>query len=90
MVLEVVSASLVEKDTETLPDLYWRAGVPEYWLVDARTDRLEFDIFRHEPAGYAAVRKQAGWLKSRVFGQSFRLARQLDDAGNPEYSLAAR
>jgi hypothetical protein len=35
-------------------------------------------------------RKQVGWLKSRVFGKSFRLSRQLDDARNPEYSLSAR
>jgi hypothetical protein len=33
MVLEVVSASSVEKDKETLPDFYWRAGIPEYWLA---------------------------------------------------------
>ena len=90
MVLEIVSASSVEKDTVTLPGLYWRAGIPEYWLVDARAARLEFEIFRHESNGYAAVRKQAGWLKSRVFGRSFRLSSQADDEGNPEYSLAAR
>ena len=58
--------------------------------MDARADGLEFDIFRHESGGYTAVRKQGGWLKSRVFGKSFRLSRQLDDAGNPEYSLSAR
>src|SRR5271169_4627478 len=45
MVLEIVSSSSVEKDTVTLPDLYWRAGIPEYWLVDARSSRPQFDIF---------------------------------------------
>jgi Uma2 family endonuclease len=85
-----VSASSVEKDSEILPELYWRAGIPEYWLVDARKARLEFDIFRHEPDRYKAVRKQAGWIKSRVLGKSFHLARQIDDAGNPEYNLAVR
>ena len=54
MVLEVVSASSVEKDKVTLPDLYWRAGIPEYWVVDARADRLEFDIFRRGSDGYVA------------------------------------
>ena len=39
---------------------------------------------------YLAVRKQVGWMKSRVLGRSFRLSRHVDDAGNPEYSLAAR
>jgi Uma2 family endonuclease len=90
MVLEVVSVSSVVKDTETLLDLYWQAGIPEYWLADARKARLEFDIFRREPDGYAAVRKQAGWIKSRVFGRSFRLSRLIDDAGNPEFSLSTR
>jgi Uma2 family endonuclease len=90
MVLEIVSSSSVEKDTITLPDLYWRTGIPEYWLVDARSARLQFDIFRHEPDGYAAVRKQGGWLKSQVFGRTFRLSRRIDDEGNPEYSLLTR
>jgi Uma2 family endonuclease len=90
MVLEIVSASSFEKDTLTLRDLYWRAGIPEYWLADAREDRLAFAIFRHRSDGYAAVRGQAGWLKSHVFGRSFCLARHIDDAGNPEYSLSVR
>ncbi len=90
MVLEVVSASSVEKDTETLRDLYWRARILEYWLVDARADRLEFSIHRHDSNGYTAVRKQAGWIKSRVFDRSFRLTRQIDDVGNPEFSLSSR
>jgi hypothetical protein len=90
MVLEIVSASSVDKDTERLFDLYRRAGIPEYWLVDARSDRLEFDIFRHGAGGYVGTRKQGGWLKSGVFGKSFRFSRHLDDMGNPEYSLSVR
>src|SRR5262249_36027312 len=46
MVLEVVSASSVVKDTVTLRALYWRAGIREYWLVDTRGDQLKFDILR--------------------------------------------
>jgi hypothetical protein len=87
---EIVSASSVEKDKETLLDLYWRAAIPEYWIVDARTDRLEFDIFRHTVGGYVATPRQAGWLKSNIFGKSFRLTRRLDDTGNPEYTLSVR
>src|SRR5262249_55628153 len=44
MVLEVVSPKSVEKDTEVLPDLYWKAGVREYWLVDPRGEPPTFDI----------------------------------------------
>jgi Uma2 family endonuclease len=90
MVLEVVSNSSVLKDTVTLVDQYGRAGIPEYWLVDARGERLEFDIFRMTPDGFLATRKQAGWLKSQVFGKSFLLTRRLDDSENPEYTLSVR
>jgi Uma2 family endonuclease len=90
MVLEIESASSVKKDMETLRELYWQAGITEYWLVDARRDRLEFSILRHQAAGYRAARQQAGWVKSRVFERSFRLTRRLDEAGNPDYSLSIR
>lgn len=90
MVLEVVSASSVEKDTETLRELYWQAGITEYWLVDARADRLNFTILRREAGGYVAARKQAGWVKSRVFHRGFRLTCRPDDTGNPEYRLSVR
>jgi Uma2 family endonuclease len=90
MVLEIVSAGSAEKDTQTLRDLYWRAGITDYWLVDARADNLEFTILRHTSDGYAAARKQAGWIKSRVFHRSFRLTSRPDDNGNPDYSLSVR
>jgi Uma2 family endonuclease len=90
MVLEVVSASSVEKDTVVLRELYWQAGVPEYWLVDARGERLQFDILRRRPDGYVETRTQAGWLKSAVFGKSFRLSSSLDELGHPEYTLSVR
>jgi Uma2 family endonuclease len=90
MVLEVVSASSVAKDTDVLLDLYWRAGIPEYWLVDARREPLQFDIHRHSGKGYTHVRKQGGWMKSNVFGKSFRLSQSGDERGHPEYTLEIR
>jgi Uma2 family endonuclease len=90
MVLEIVSPSSVEKDTETLFDLYWRAGIPEYWLVDARGESLEFNIYQRGPRGYGPTRRQGGWLKSKVFGKSFRLIRQADVLGHPEYTLEVK
>lgn len=89
MVLEILSASSVIKDTETLRDLYWQAGISEYWLVDARK-KLQFDVLRHAADGYVAVRKQNGWMKSHVFGLSFKLTRRTDEMGNPEYVLDVR
>ena len=90
MVLEIVSASSVEKDTETLRTLYWKAGIREYWLVDARGDKLTFDILRHAAKGYIATPKTSGWTKSAVFGKSFRLRRTKDEQGNPELTLETK
>jgi Uma2 family endonuclease len=90
MVLEVVSASSVKKDKVTLPELYWKAGITEYWLVDARGGRLEFDIFHPGSKGFLAIRRQSGWVRSNVFGASFRLLRKPDKRGNPRYSLLVR
>jgi hypothetical protein len=90
MVLEIVSPKSVRKDTAVLRDLYWRAGIPEYWLVDARGESPRFDIFRRTARGYVATRRQDGWLKSAVFGRAFQLTRQTDPLGHPLYTLAIR
>jgi Uma2 family endonuclease len=90
MVLEIISASSVHKDNVLLRQAYWEAGIREYWLVDARGESIRFDIFRYTPKGYVATRKQAGWLKSAVFGKSFRLSQRVDPLGHPEYTLAVR
>lgn len=91
MVLEVVSPTSEHKDTVLLRDLYWRAGVREYWLADARGDELGFDLLKHGRKGFTATRRQAGgWLPSAVFGKSFRLTQQTDPLGVPVYSLDVR
>ncbi len=90
MVLEVISPSSEEKDVEVMPKLYWQAGIPEYWLIDVRGDRLDFRILRRAAKGYAAVRARGGWLKSAAFGRSFRLARQADALGYPQYTLSIK
>ena len=68
----------------------WKAGVREYWLVDARKELLQFDILRHTSRGYVATRKRDGWMKSAVFGKSFRLTQQPNGMGHPDYTLAVR
>ncbi len=90
MVLEVVSKSSVYKDTDRLLELFFRAGIPEYWLVDARNDAIQFDIFRPGRKGYSAVRKVAGYAKSLVFGKSFRFTSALDESSEPEFTLLVR
>jgi len=90
MVLEVVSPSSVQKDTEILREVYGELGVEEYWLVYARGESLEFDILRRGTKGYVPSRKSGGWLKSNVFGASFRLTRKTNEMGHPEFTLAVR
>jgi Uma2 family endonuclease len=87
MVLEVVSTYSVRKDTKILRNLYWRAGIPEYWLVDARKTPLQFDILRWSERGYSATRRKQGWLKSKVFDRSFLLETKPDRLGNPQFLL---
>jgi Uma2 family endonuclease len=90
MVLEVVSTGSVRKDTERLRQLYWKAGVREYWLVDARQEPLRFDILRHTTKGYTPTRKQGGWVRSAVLGKAFHLMRQADELGHPRFNLEMR
>lgn len=90
MVLEVVSKNSVQKDTVVLPELYWKAGIPEYWLVDTRDEEPTLDIRRHAARKYVSRRTQAGWLKSAVFGQAFQLRRQAGAHGFSQYTLAIR
>ena len=90
MVLEIVSATSVRKDTKVLRDLYERAGIPEYWLIDARQAPASFDILRLAKKGYVGVRTQAGFLKSALFGKSFRLVQGCDEHDLPEFKLEVR
>src|SRR5206468_3586568 len=86
MALEVVSPGSVKKDTVDLVDVYWQAGIPEYWLVDPRGGGTpQFTIYAHTPRGYKPVRPAGGWRKSAVFGVAVRLGHSTDDLGLPTY-----
>jgi Uma2 family endonuclease len=87
MVLEVVSTRSVRKDTKVLRGLYAKAGIPEYWLVDARKDPPQFDVLHWTGRGYTATRRKQGWLKSKVFGRSFLLESRPDRLGNSQFLL---
>jgi Uma2 family endonuclease len=89
-VLEVVSPSSIRKDSELLPEAYYKAGIPEFWLVDARGDHLEFTIYRHGKQAYEAIEPQEGWSTSHVFRRQFRLERELDEVGGWIYKLHVR
>jgi Uma2 family endonuclease len=90
MVLKVMSPSSVGKDDVILRGLYWKAGVPEFWLVDVRSERVRFEILRHASRSYAHTKAQKGWLRSEVFEREFRLSRQVNRLGDPQYTLSVR
>jgi hypothetical protein len=68
----------------------WPAGIREYWLVDVRGDREQFDILRYTSRGYVPVPKKGGWPKSAVLGKSFRLRVGTNRFGHPAYALEVR
>ena len=77
IIVEIVSDSSVRKDLERLPPLYASAGVPELWLVDARGEKLRFDIHELQEGRYVPIAADAeGWVRSPRLGHLFRLIRQ--------------
>jgi Uma2 family endonuclease len=88
--LEIVSDSSVKKDKQDLRDSYHKAGVREYWIIDARGDQIEFQILHWRKSGYAAAPRKAGWQRSRIFGRGFKLTRSRDRRGGWRYTLASK
>jgi Uma2 family endonuclease len=89
-VLEVVSLNSVQKDTQQLRLAYHRAGIREYWLIDARGDKVSFQVLYRRKGKYTAAPLKEGWQRSRVFGRSFRLERTAGRRGLWRYTLHVR
>jgi len=85
-VLEIVSDSSVQKDTVKLRHAYFQAGIPEYWLIDARGNVVSFDVLGPGTDGYEPTPVEDGWRFSQAFGRAFRLERR-QDAFGWEYTL---
>jgi Uma2 family endonuclease len=91
LIVEIVSDDSVHKDTEVLPPLYARAGVPELWLTDARGKEIDFQILTLEDGGYVPMQPDAdGWLDSPRLGLSFRLTRYRTPFSTWSYTLEQR
>ncbi len=85
--LEILSPSSRRKDSKLLREAYFKAGIPEYWLVDALGEAVDLQILVAGKDGYVAVESQNGWLASPTFGCSFRLTREKDEDGFWQYTL---
>jgi hypothetical protein len=77
----------MRKDKQLLRDGYFRAGVGEYWLIDALKDDIDFQILIPGTNGYTAVAPENGWLASPTLDCSFRLTREKAPDGLWEYTL---
>ncbi len=88
MVLEILSKSSESKDLKWLPESYYAAGVKEYWLVDARGDKCEFEIFKRGSKGFVPTPHRKGMVRSKVFNASFKLERSTDRRGKPVFALS--
>jgi Uma2 family endonuclease len=88
--LEIVSNSSVKKDKIDLRGSYHKAGVREYWIIDARGEQVELQILHWRKTGYVAAPRKVGWQRSLVFGRSFKLNRSRDRRGAWRYELAVK
>jgi Uma2 family endonuclease len=85
--MEIVSKFSVQKDTKSLREKYHRAHIPEYWLIDARGDEIDFQILIWQESGYATSAGKGGWQMSPVFNRRFRLIRRKGRMNLWEYTL---
>lgn len=91
LIVEIVSDFSEAKDTRRLRERYHRAGVREYWIVDARRAELLLTVLRWAPGGYVASPPGgAGFRRSRVLGHDVRLVRTPARMGLMRYSLESR
>lgn len=79
------------KDTDRLPKACFEAGVPEFWLADARGESPTFQIHRRSESGYQGVESDAdGFQSSAVFACRFRLDGRRDAKGNWAFDLVEK
>ena len=91
LVVECLSDSSEDKDTRRLKEAYARAGVREYWLVDARVAPPLLTIFRLAGKSYREVSARAdGFRPSVVLGVAVRLVRRPPRADVVRYRLETR
>ncbi len=88
LIVEIVSDASVQKDTERLPAAYYRAGVTEFWLIDARGEDLLFRIHHRGPTQYEPADTDAdGYQASTVMNRHYRLQRSRNPKGRVVFDL---
>lgn len=88
LVVEIVSDTSVKKDLELLRAAYAEAGIREYWIVDARGERIRFQILQLAKRRYRASGLGGAPQRSRVLGRSVALTRARNRVGRWTYRPA--
>lgn len=88
LVVEIISDSSVRKDTPLLRGAYARAGVQEYWLVDARGADVRFEILTAENGVFQPGAPATEPQSSRVLSGRWALTRARNRVGHFTYTLA--
>jgi Uma2 family endonuclease len=87
LVVEIVSDSSVRKDQVRLREAYARAGIPEYWIVDARGIEIAFEILVLDADAYRPSKDAEGRPLSRALGRRAILERDRNPVGRWTYRL---
>ena len=87
LVLEILSDSSVRKDLVRLKAAYARAGIPEYWVVDARSDDIRFEILTLDDGTYRSSAPADRPQPSGVLDARFELRRERNRLGRFSYTL---
>jgi len=91
LIVEIVSDRSVVKDTRRLPAAYAKAGVREFWLVDARKEPLAFQIHHLLDEAYRPAQADAeGYQESSVLACRFRLEGARHARGHWQFNLLDR
>lgn len=92
MVAEVVSKDSVGKDRRRLRLKYWKAGIPEYWLIDSRGAKpIRFQLLTRGETDYEPVEPDdEGYRYSPTFQRRFKLVRRINPVGRYDYRLLHR
>lgn len=88
LVVECVSQSSVAKDCVRLKERYAVAGIPEYWIADARRETPVLKVYRRVARRYREVKPdREGYTRSACLGRRVRLEARPARSGVVRYRL---
>jgi Uma2 family endonuclease len=82
VVVEILSRSSMRKDRTILREKYFDAGIREYWLIDARGEKIDFELLVRGSSRFRSTRPgKDGSHLSGVFQRRVKIGRQRDRVG---------